>query len=62
MNIIMWIRFALGIWQMIAPQTRTTADDKIIAELQASLDAYEKVHATEVTYVQLDQLRFTPRW
>jgi len=61
-SIISWIRFALSIWAMIAPSTKTTADEKIVGELQAALDAYEKTHGTEVTLVQLDSMRFIPRW
>ncbi len=61
-SIITWVRFALGIWQAIAPQTKSTADDKIAAELLAALDGYQKVHGSEVTYAQLEDLRFTPRW
>lgn len=62
MSIIGWIRLALAVWQAIAPETRNTADDKISKELLAALDAYEAAHGSEVTYAQLDKLRFVPRW
>lgn len=62
MTIIQWIRLALLIYAQIAPETKTTADEKIVAELTAALDEYEKVHGTEVTKIQLDDLRTKKLW
>jgi hypothetical protein len=62
MTIIGWIRIALITWQAIAGRTKTTADEKIAAELQAALDEYEKTAGSEVTKVQLESLRTTPQW
>lgn len=62
MNVIQWIRLALLVYSQIAPETRTTADDKIISELTAALDEMEKVHGTELTKVQLDSLRTRKLW
>lgn len=62
MTIIGWIRLALMGWSAVAGMTRTTADEKIAAELQAMLDEYEKVHGTDVTRVDLETLRTRKLW
>ncbi len=63
MTIISWIRWALAIYtSFVAPNTRTTADEKIARELEAALAEWEKVHGTAVTVVQIDSFEFKPRW
>ena len=63
MTIIFWLRWALALYtNFVAPNTRTSADEKIIAELTKALEEWQAVHGTEVSVMQLDQMEFKPRW
>ncbi len=62
MNILALIETVLALLQIAASATKNTADDNIVAEIEAAVAALERVLGSEVTRAQLEGMRFEPKW
>lgn len=62
MNAWFMLQLAISILQGIVTRTQGTADDAIVAGIQAALKEIEKVRGTPVTKEQLESLRTEPKW
>ena len=63
MNLFAWVNLVLSILTGVAGQLpRSGTNLKILAEIQAAIDALQRVAGSEVTREQLESFRYEPKW
>ena len=63
MNLFAWVNLVLSILTGVAGQLpRSGTNLKILAELQAAIEALQRVFGSEDTREQLESLRWKPKW